>query len=188
MIENDKRVENRRTMKVIILQNLIWHQTVGIASELNLLSKLIFQEAHNYCESRLSSVRQNPKHLLTNKRWKPSDTERPPPSRPVDVTCIITLVPSALLSDVDVCGRISSVNEAEAMLWPTWVFPIIQTKAVLTAQCRLLTRSAQHGPTDGGWSHPRLPLCFRQILLLRWRPPGRVGKKRDASQQTVFLS
>lgn len=122
----------------------------------------------------------------------PQTQNPPPPQRPADVTCIITLVlsfgPSALLSDVDVCGQISSVIEAEAMIWPTWVFPITQTKAVLTAQCRLLTRSAQHGPTDGGWSHPRPPLCFRQILLLRWRPPGRVGKKRDASQQTVFLS
>lgn len=34
-------------MKVIIIWNLIWHQTVGIASRLNLLSKLIFRETHN---------------------------------------------------------------------------------------------------------------------------------------------
>lgn len=65
-------------MKVIIIWNLIWHQTVGIASRLNLLSKLIFRETHN-CELRLSSVRRNPKHLLTNNLSEPSDTETSPP-------------------------------------------------------------------------------------------------------------
>lgn len=68
--------------------------------------------------------------------------------------------------------------------------PNYPNKSLADGTMRLLTRAAQHGSTDGGWSAPTPPRplsCFRQILLLRWQLSGRVGKKRDFSHQKYLF-